>query len=115
MSEDRRCDIEMALVRILATDGLLLSGISAEDKRERIRLAILQRGLSNRAWPLDGHLTYAQAFEHCYKRKVEMRRTQRDQARPLPAERGPLGPGDDDDDAGDEDDDEGANRSNTAA
>lgn len=113
MSVDRRSDIEMALVRILATDGLLLSGISAEDKRERIRLAILQRGLSNRAWPLDGHMTYGQAFEHCYKRQVEMRRAQRDQfAQPLAATR--VGQ-DDDDDAGEDDDDEGAKRSNTAA
>jgi len=116
MTEVRR-DLEMALMRILATDGLILSGISEEDRRERIRLAIVQRGLKDRAWPLDADMTYADAFAHCYKRQVEMRRTQRDQFdRPLPPVRGPLGPGDDDDDAGDEDDDEGgSNRSNTAA
>lgn len=115
MSDERR-DIEMALMRILATDGLLLGGISEEDRRERIRLAIVQRGLKDRPWPLDADMTYGEAFEHCYRRQVEMRRRQRDEhQRPLPPVRGPLGPGDDDDDAGDEDDDEGANRSNTAA
>jgi hypothetical protein len=107
MSEERR-DIEMALMRILATDGLLLGGISDEDRRERIRLAIVQRGLKDQVWPLDADLTYGEAFAHCYKRQVEMRRRQRDaNHRPLPPlERLRDGPGDDDD-AGDEDDDEG--------
>ena len=112
MSE--RYDIEMAFVRILSTGGLVLSGeISAEDKRERIRITILQRKLTERLF--DATLTYGEAFYQCYKRPAEMRRMPRDaEQRPQLAIAtrahseeypGPGEPGDDD--AGDEDDDEG--------
>lgn len=95
-----REDIELALIRILATDGLVFGGVSAEDKRERIRVAIMQRGLRDK--PFNAHLTFGEAFWQCYRRQVEMRRTQREDA----SQPGPIvrsGPGDDDEDDGSED------------
>jgi hypothetical protein len=114
-----REDIELAFVRILSTGGLTLSGtISAEDRSERIRVAIMQRGLKDR--PFDAERSYGQAFARCYARSVEMRRTARDaHGRPQPAIAAPPpDPGDDDqgDEGEDGDEDEGfSKRSNTAA
>lgn len=97
-----RDDIEMAFMRILSTNGLILSGaISPEDRRERIRVTIMQRGIKDK--PFDAQLTYGQAFERCYQRAVEMRRVQRADPAPQPMVV-KRGPGDDD---GDEEDDEG--------
>jgi hypothetical protein len=106
MSDADRRDLEFDLMRVLSTDGLTLGSCSNEDRRERIRFAILQRGLTDQLWPLDRGITYGRAFENCYGRKVEMRRMQRDaHGRPgLQTQRKDPG---DDDDAGDEDDDEG--------
>jgi hypothetical protein len=107
----------MAFIRELSTGGLILSGeISAEDRRERIRVAIHQRGLLQEMF--EPELTYGQAFEVCFRRSIEMRRMTRDENtrfQPVLEVLDALGP-DDDDDAGDEDDEEGlGNRSNTAA
>jgi hypothetical protein len=121
-NQEARDDIEMAFIRILSTDGLILSGaISLEDRRERIRVTIMQRGIQHK--PFDALLTYGQAFERCYQRGVELRRAQRPGPKTIAHHRvrtgyepgtypGP-GPGDDD---GDEEDDEGLEKqSNTAA
>jgi hypothetical protein len=104
-----REDIEMAFIRELSTGGLILSGeISPEDRRERIRIAIHQRGLKDLMF--EPGMSYGQAFEICFRRSVEMRRLQRDSTTRF--QRVPD-PGDDD--AGEEDEDEGAKQSNTAA
>jgi hypothetical protein len=75
-------DTEMAFVRALSVGGTKLSGdMSAEDKRERIRVAILTQKRSDKNFgigPAHTMETYAQAFERCYHRSVEMRRGQRD-------------------------------------
>lgn len=110
-----REEIEMAFIRELSTGGLVLSGgaLSANDRRERIRIAIHQRGLLKEMF--EPELSYAEAYEYCFGRRIELRGVRRDLTRfqPAPA----AGPGDDDDDdAGDEDDEEGlSKRSNTAA
>jgi len=113
-NKEARDDIEMAFMRILSTDGLILSGsISLEDRRERIRVTIMQRGIKDK--PFDALLTYGQAFERCYQRGVELRRVQRPGPKTIAHQRasagfipgtyqGPEGPGDDD---GDEENDEG--------
>jgi hypothetical protein len=115
-----REDIELAFVRMLSTAGLILSGtISAEDRSERIRIVIMQRGLKD--LPFDAERSYGEAFERCYRRSVERRRTPRDaHGRPQPAIAVPDRPDPGDDDQGDEgdegDEDEGvSNRSKTAA
>jgi hypothetical protein len=72
-----RADIEMALIRILSVHGLILSSetMSAADRRERIRVTIMehrcQHGMFNE------ELTYAQAYRRCYGRPVELRKTPR--------------------------------------
>ena len=72
-----RADIEMALIRILSVHGLILSSetMSAADRRERIRVTIMehrcQHGMFNE------ELTYAQAYKRCYGRSVELRKTPR--------------------------------------
>jgi len=98
MSTDRD-DIEMAFIRILSTQGLILSGIPVEDRRERIRVTIMQRGLKDKLF--DEDQTYGQAFERCYRRAPELRRLQRDEhSRPQVHTR--AGPGDDEGDEEDE-------------
>jgi hypothetical protein len=107
----------MAFIRELSTGGLVLSGheISAHDRRERIRIAIHQRGLLREMFAPE--MSYAAAYEICFARPLELRAKQRADIHTRFQPPAAVGPGDDDDDdAGDEDDDEGlSNRSNTAA
>ena len=114
-----RDDIEMAFIRILSTKGLILSGaISPEDRRERIRVTIMQRNIKDA--PFDAQLTYGQAFERCYQRGVELRRAQRPGPKTIAFHRVSTGyipgtytgPGDDE---GDEEDEGFEKQSNTAA
>jgi hypothetical protein len=120
-----REEIQMALVRVLSTGGLILSGISPSDQRERIRVAIMERGIKDKRF--DANLTFGEAFGICFPgtRALELRSRPRDASgRPLekrasrrdelgrPAHdlgADPLygeGPGDDEDD-GDGSEDEG--------
>lgn len=75
-----RADIEMTFIRSLACSGVILSGtqLSAEDRRERIRIAIMKSHMSNRPLPTDPTLTYAQAFQIAYNRPCELRQAERD-------------------------------------
>lgn len=83
-----RADIEMALIRILSVHGLILSSanMSAADRRERIRVSIMehrcQHGMFN------AELTYAQAYKRCYGQPVELRKS----PRPEPPARRKGGP-----------------------
>jgi hypothetical protein len=73
-----REDIELGLIRALSVGGLVLSGnLSAEDKRERIRVAIFQHKLKDQ--PFDDCLTYGEAFGQCFGRPFEMGRMHRDE------------------------------------
>ena len=86
MSE--REDIEMSFIRTLSVNGLILSGaLSAEDRRERIRIAIFEQQLNAKMF--GDELTFAQAYQRCYNRSLEMRRVARDQhQRPIGAAAG---------------------------
>ena len=101
-----REDIEMAFTRILSSGGLILSGagISTEQKRERIRIAIMQRGIKDARF--DDSMTYGEAFHRCFAMPVEMRRVPRDTyQRAVPAIPWAVVEIDPDDDEGDDDED----------
>jgi hypothetical protein len=77
-------DTEMAFIRILSTSGVKLSGFDAQDRRERIRVAILTQNMSSESFPFGpAYLpeTYAQAFERCYGSRLELRTRPRDSHR----------------------------------
>jgi hypothetical protein len=77
-------DTEMAFIRTLSVHGLILSGnISQEDKRERIRTAILSQHLERHCFNALSSETYAEAFRRCYGRSLEMRRVPRAPATPF--------------------------------
>ena len=70
-----RTDIEMAFIRTFAARGLVLTGISASEAAERIRVAIFEAGYEDEAF--NSTMTYAQAYQRCYRRKLEMRTVDR--------------------------------------
>lgn len=73
-------DIEMTFVRSLACSGVVLGGaqLSSEDRRERIRIAIMKMHVGNKPLPIDPTVTYAQAFRQLYNRPCELRVAERD-------------------------------------
>jgi hypothetical protein len=73
-------DIEMTFVRSLACSGMVLGDaqLSSEDRRERIRIAIMKMRVSNKPLPIDPTVTYAQAFRQLYNRPCELRVAERD-------------------------------------
>ena len=74
-------DIELTFIRSLACSGFILSGpqLSQEDRRERIRVAIMKAQVHDKPFPIDGSITYGQAFLMAYNRPCELRRFDRDQ------------------------------------
>ncbi len=71
------CDIEMSFLRTLSVHGFMFSGdLSPQDRRERIRVAIIQQRLSIERF--SDRLTFAQAFRECYAQPLDMRRVPRD-------------------------------------
>jgi hypothetical protein len=87
-----RADIEMALIRILSVHGLVLSSenMSTADRRERIRVTIMERRCQHGMF--NEELTYGQAYKRCYGQSVELRKSPRPEAAgpevPEPAEEG---------------------------
>jgi hypothetical protein len=75
-----RTDIEMTFIRSLSCSGVILAGsqLSPDDRRERIRIAIMKAHMSNRPLPIDPSVTYAQAFQLIYNRPCELRTAERD-------------------------------------
>jgi hypothetical protein len=75
-----RSDIEFTFIRSLAHSGFILSGatISAEDRRERIRIAIMKAQVGNKPLPIDPSITYAQAYQIAYNRPCELRSSERE-------------------------------------
>jgi hypothetical protein len=79
-----RADIEMAFIRMLSVNGLILSGdLSMENRRERIRAAIVGRNLQD--CPYDSEISFGEAYSRCYAQNVASRGAQRDQD-PEPAD-----------------------------
>jgi hypothetical protein len=89
-----RQDIEMDFVREFSHSGSQIGTCaSSEEKRERIRVAILKEGKQSK--PFRGtSLTYAEVYRQAYNKPIEMRR----HVRPVSAPALAL--------AGDEEDDE---------
>jgi hypothetical protein len=52
--------------------------ISPDDRRERIRIAIMKMRMGNKPLPIDPSVTYAQAFRQLYNRPCELRVAERD-------------------------------------
>jgi hypothetical protein len=79
-------DLELDFIREFTTGGELLKGLSADDRRERIRVAIYTHKLAHMLFR-DGPMTYAEAYAECFGRPLEMRRTaRRDPKSELPIE-----------------------------
>jgi hypothetical protein len=69
-------DLELDFIREFAVHGELLRGANADDRRERIRVAIYANKLE-RALFRDSGIDYREAYRRCYGRPIEMRRTVR--------------------------------------
>jgi hypothetical protein len=69
-------DMELDFIREFATGGELPQGLSSDDRRERIRVAIYTQELVYRRFR-DTAMTYAGAYEKCFGQPLEMRRTVR--------------------------------------
>jgi hypothetical protein len=69
-------ELELDFIREFAVGGELLGGSNGDDRRERIRVAIYGHNLVHAPFR-DSGMDYAQAYESCYGRPIEMRRTVR--------------------------------------
>jgi hypothetical protein len=78
-----RQDLEVDFIREFTTGGELLKGLSVDGRRERIRLAIYTNKLAHMLFR-DGPMTYAEAYEECFGRPLEMRRTVRQEPKSEP-------------------------------
>ena len=76
-------DLELDFIREFATGGALLQGLSVDDRRERIRVAIYTLKLPHTLFR-DGPMTYAEAYAECFGRPLEMRRTVRSERKSAP-------------------------------
>jgi hypothetical protein len=72
-------DLELDFIREFSTGGESLAGQSFDIRRERIRVAIYTQKLPHSLFR-DGPMTYAEAYEECFGRPLEMRSA----ARPPP-------------------------------
>jgi hypothetical protein len=74
-------DLELDFIREFAVGGELINCSSVEDRRERIRVAIYGRDLLHEPFQ-DSGMDYGQAYQCCYGRPIEMRRTVRHEPKP---------------------------------
>jgi hypothetical protein len=79
MNVDR--ELELDFIREFATGGELLKGLTADDRSERIRVAIYTQKRAHLLFR-DGPMTYAEAYAECFGRPLEMRRAVRHQPKP---------------------------------
>jgi hypothetical protein len=82
MGVDR--DLELDFIREFAAGGQVMKDMSADDRRERIRVAIYAQKLAHMLFR-DGPMTYAEAYAKCFGRPLEMRRTVRPEPTSEPA------------------------------
>jgi hypothetical protein len=71
-------ELELDFIREFSAGGELLRGLSVDDRRERIRVAIYTQKLPHMLFR-DGPMTYAEAYAECFGRPLEMRRVVRHQ------------------------------------
>jgi hypothetical protein len=76
-------DLELDFIREFAAGGELLTGLSVDDRRERIRVAIYTQKLAHMPFR-DGPMNYAEAYAECFGRPLEMRRTVRHERKTAP-------------------------------
>jgi len=69
-------NLELDFIREFAVGGELFKGSNADDRRERIRVAIYSSNLLHQPFR-DSGMDYGQAYQRCYGRPIEMRRTVR--------------------------------------
>jgi hypothetical protein len=81
MNVDR--ELELDFIREFAVGGDLIKGASADDRRERIRVAIYGKKRLHEPFR-DTGMDYGQAYQCCYGRPIEMRRTVRHEPKPEP-------------------------------
>jgi hypothetical protein len=74
-------DLELDFIREFSTGGELLKGLSVDNRRERIRVAIYIQKLPHVLFR-DGPMTYAEAYAECFGRPLEMRSADRRQPKP---------------------------------
>jgi hypothetical protein len=79
MQVDR--NLELDFIREFSVGGELLKGSSVDDRRERIRVAIYGHHLLHKPFR-DSGMDYEQAYQRCYGRPIEMRRTVRHEPKP---------------------------------
>ena len=73
-------DIELEFIREFSVNGEFLKVSNADDRRERIRIAIWTNKLERSPFR-DSGMNYGQAYQRCYGRPIEMRATVRSEAR----------------------------------
>jgi hypothetical protein len=73
-------DLELDFIREFSTHGELLKGLSVDNRREHIRVAIYTQKLPHLLFR-DGPMTYAEAYAECFGRSLEMRSAVRHQAK----------------------------------
>ena len=71
-------ELELDFIREFSTGGESLIGLSVDNRRERIRVAIYTQKLPHMLFR-DGPMTYAEAYAECFGRPLEMRRAVRHQ------------------------------------
>jgi hypothetical protein len=71
-------ELELDFIREFSAGSELLKGLSVDDRRERIRVAIYTQKLPHLLFR-DGPMTYAEAYAECFGRPLEMRRFVRHQ------------------------------------
>lgn len=71
-------DLELDFIREFSTGGELLKGLSVDNRRECIRVAIYTQKLPHMLFR-DGPMTYAEAYAACFGRPLEMRSVVRPQ------------------------------------
>jgi hypothetical protein len=75
--------LELDFIREFATGGELLKGLSADNRRDRIRVAIYTQKLAHMPFR-DGPMTYAEAYAECFGRPLEMRSAVRHDPKSVP-------------------------------
>jgi hypothetical protein len=71
-------DLELDFIREFSTGGQSLNGLSINNRRERIRVAIHIQKLPNVRFR-EGPMTYSEAYAECFGRPLDMRSGVKDQ------------------------------------
>ncbi|MGA2188845.1 MAG: hypothetical protein ABSH33_09955 [Steroidobacteraceae bacterium] len=80
-----RNEFEFECVREFSHSGLQLgANVSREERRERIRTAILREAKHDRRWR-DTQFTYAAVYQHVYGRPLDERRAEEKEIAPMRA------------------------------